>query len=86
MVAMAPLAFIEKNSNHGGGPMGVMEAMAVRVDDQELERLLKHMGLPADLPKTKPSRGPPGRLLDEAGEVDPGLDEWDGKEQASGDD
>ncbi|MBI3551613.1 MAG: transposase [Elusimicrobia bacterium] len=60
----------------------VMTAVAVIADDGELTRLLNHLRLPADFPKTKRSRAPPGRSMDEAGQVDPGLDEWDGKDQA----
>lgn len=63
-----------------------MTAVAVIADDHELGRLLTHLGLPADFPKTRPARGPPGGSLDEAGQVDPGLDDWDGKEQGPGDD
>ena len=63
-----------------------MTAVAIIADDQELERLLRHLGLPADFPKTKRSRGPPGVSRDEDGQVDCGLDEWDGKDQAPADD
>ena len=63
-----------------------MTAMAVIVDVSEVERLLRHLGLPAEFPKTRPWRGPPKGSMDEDGQMDPGLDDWDGKEQAPTDD
>ncbi|MBI3554133.1 MAG: hypothetical protein HY077_16675 [Elusimicrobia bacterium] len=68
-------------------PLGELgqTAVAVIADGGELARLLNHLRLPAELPKTKPSRAPPGRTMDEGGQLDPGLDEWEGKEQAPGD-
>ncbi|MBI5883323.1 MAG: transposase [Elusimicrobia bacterium] len=52
--------------------------VAAIMDDRELERLAKHLGLPSDLPKTVPakSRPPPleGDSCDEDSQVDPRAD------------
>jgi hypothetical protein len=54
------------------------ETVAAILDDRELERLTKHLGLPSDLPKTVPakSRPPPmeGDSCDEDSQVDPRAD------------
>ncbi|MGH9592076.1 MAG: transposase, partial [Bryobacteraceae bacterium] len=64
---------------------GVMAAVSAIVSDVELERLLLHIGEAADFPKTKASRGPPGRRGGDETQVDPRLDDWDGKDQAPAD-
>src|SRR5271154_3358002 len=38
---------------------GTMKAIATITDDGELERLLRHVGIEADFPKTRPARAPP---------------------------
>ena len=58
-----------------------MTAMASIVDDHEVGRVLAHLGMPAEFPKTKPSRAPPGMMFDEDGQLDPGVDGWDGKDE-----
>ena len=60
---------------------GTMTAMASIVDDHEVGRVLAHLGMPAEFPKTKPSRAPPGMMFDEDGQLDPGVDGWDGKDE-----
>ena len=59
---------------------GTMKAIATITDDAELERLLKHVGLEADFPKTKPARAPPSTGGGEGSQVDPATDAWDGKD------
>ena len=59
---------------------GTMRAIASINDDAELERLLRHVGIEADLPRTRPARAPPAALGVEGSQVDPGTDAWDGKD------
>ena len=59
---------------------GTMRAIASITDDAELERLLSHVGMEADLPRTRPARGPPAAFGGEGSQVDPGTDAWDGKD------
>ncbi len=65
---------------------GTMKAIASIEDDHEVGRVLVHLGMPADFPKTKPSRAPPGISFDEGGQLEAGLDDWDGQEQAPSED
>jgi hypothetical protein len=62
-----------------------MKAIASITDDAELERLLTHVGLEADLPKTRPARAPPGMFGGEGSQVDPATDAWDGKDELPAD-
>ncbi len=62
-----------------------MTAVSAIVDVGELSRLLAHLKLPMDFPKTAPSRGPPRGLMSEDSQVDARLDGLDGKEQAPSD-
>ncbi|MFC1679040.1 hypothetical protein ACFL2T_02390 [Elusimicrobiota bacterium] len=62
-----------------------MVPVAGIVDDQELERLLAHLKLPTQFPKTKPARAPPLPFQDEASQVDPAVETWEGIDEASGD-
>jgi hypothetical protein len=59
---------------------GRMRAMASITDDAELERLLTHVGLEADFPRTRPARAPPLAWGGEGSQVDPATDAWDGKD------
>ena len=54
-----------------------MVAVAAIVDDQELERLLAHLGLPTEFPKNKPARAPP-LPFGEDSQVDPAVERWHG--------
>ena len=45
--------------------------------DRELERLLRHLGLPAELPRTKPARAPPLLALEDC-QIDPSVDAREG--------
>jgi hypothetical protein len=56
---------------------GRMRPIASITDAAELERLLRHVGLEADFPKTRPARAPPLVWGGEGSQVDPGLDAWD---------
>lgn len=57
-----------------------MLPVAVILDDQELARLLVHLGLPAKFPRTKPARSPPLPLRGEDSQIDPAADAWEGKD------
>ncbi len=65
---------------------GTMKAIASIRDDVELERLLRHVGLDADFPKTRPARAPPAAWAGEGSQVDPTVDAWDGKDAQPADD
>ncbi|MBI3552173.1 MAG: transposase [Elusimicrobia bacterium] len=65
---------------------GTMKAIASITDDAELERLLKHVGLEADFPRTRPARAPPAMFGGEGSQVDPATDAWDGKDAQPADD
>jgi hypothetical protein len=65
---------------------GTMKAIATITADAELERLLRHVGLEADLPKTRPARAPPALWGGEGSRVDPATDAWDGKDSLPADD
>ena len=47
---------------------GEMKLVTVIEDDSEIKRILEHLGLPADFPKSKPPRAPPLPLSFKAGE------------------
>jgi hypothetical protein len=65
---------------------GTMKAIASITEDGELERLLRHAGLEADFPKTRPARAPPAAWGGEGSQVDPTVDAWDGKDAQPADD
>ena len=54
-----------------------MKPVAVITDDCELRRLLEHLRLPADFPKTAPARSPPA-VADDGTQADPRVEAWDG--------
>ncbi len=54
-----------------------MKPVAAIMADSELNRILAHLGLPGDFPKTKPARSPPQRL-DEQTQIDPRVELWEG--------
>lgn len=58
-----------------------MRAVAVITDDGELERILAHLGVEADFPKTKAARSPP-RMWGEDTQVDPAVEAWEGIDEA----
>ena len=60
---------------------GVMRAVAVITEDVELDRILAHLGLEEDFPKTKPARSPP-RWCGEDSQVDPGVEAWEGIDES----
>ena len=51
-----------------------MVPIAIITEDRELARLLAHLGLPAEFPKTKPARGPPSPHGGEDSQIDPAVD------------
>ena len=55
-----------------------MVPVAVILEDRELDRLLRHLGLPTEFPKGKPARSPPFSWVGEDSQVDPAADAWDG--------
>ena len=59
-----------------------MIPVAVLLDDQEIQRLLSHLGLPTAFPKTKPARSPQLPILGEDTQIDPRLDAWDRRDLA----
>ena len=65
---------------------GTMKVIASITDDSELERLLRHVGLEADFPRTRPARAPPAAWAGEGCQVDPSADAWDGKDAQLADD
>jgi hypothetical protein len=50
---------------------------------RELDRILAHQGWPAEFPKTKASRAPPGRVESggEGGQLDPRAEKWEGRDE-----
>ena len=54
-----------------------MVPVAAIVAGEELVRLLRHLGLPVEFPKTKPARSPPLPLRGEESQIDPSLDAFD---------
>lgn len=66
-----------------GGEMKVVAAIS---DDVELERLMRHLGIEADFPKTKPARSPPVGWGGEDSQVDPEVDAWEGRDEERAED
>jgi hypothetical protein len=65
---------------------GTMKAIASITEDGEFERLLRHVGLEADFPKTLPARAPPAAWGGEDSQADAAVDAWDGKDEQPADD
>ena len=63
-----------------------MRPIATITDGVELERLLTHVGLEADFPRTRPSRAPPTLWGGEGSQVDPAADAWEGKDEERAED
>ena len=59
-----------------------LQPVAAILDDRELERLLRHLGLPAELPRTRPARAPPPRALEDC-QLDPRLEAWLGIDESA---
>jgi hypothetical protein len=59
-----------------------MKLVAIIVQDAQLDRILAHEGLDRQFPKTKPARPPPQQRSDqdEAGQLDPREQSWDGRQ------
>ena len=62
-----------------------MVLVAAINDDGELRRLMAHLNLPIELPKTLAARSPPD-FLDEDAQADPAADAWDGRDALPADD
>ncbi len=60
-----------------------MEPVAAIVADAQLIRLLAHLRLPTEFPKTKPARSPPLPLCDES-QIDPSVDAAEGIDEDRG--
>ncbi len=60
---------------------GELLAVAAIQDDVELERLMEHLGLEKDFPRTKPARAPPGAGGEDS-QVDPAVEAWEGKDES----
>ena len=58
-----------------------MKPIAVITDGHELDRLLTHLGVEVDFPKTRPARSLPRYPGDEDTQFDPGSEAWDGKDE-----
>ncbi len=58
-----------------------MVPVAVIVAGEELVRLLTHLGLAVEFPKTKPARSPPLPFRGEESQIDPSLDAFDGVDE-----
>ncbi len=63
----------------------LMVPIAIITQDAELVRLLAHLGLPTEFPKTKPARSPPLPYGGEDSQIDPAVDACDGAEQPPAD-
>ncbi|MFH1726567.1 MAG: hypothetical protein ABII00_18305 [Elusimicrobiota bacterium] len=61
-----------------------MVPAAVIVNDEESVRLLTHLGLPREPPRTKPARSPPLPLRGEESRIDPSVDAFDGVDEDRG--
>ncbi|MBI5882603.1 MAG: transposase, partial [Elusimicrobia bacterium] len=59
---------------------GQMRPVAVITDDRELDRILAHLSLPRDFPKTAPARSPPRATAEET-QVDPRVELWEGVDE-----
>ncbi len=57
-----------------------MRAVAVIVEDRELDRILAHLGEEVDFPKTAPARSPP-RQRGEESQIDPWVEAWEGRDE-----
>ena len=55
--------------------------MAAVQDDVELTRLMEHLSLEIDFPKTKPARSPPSGRDVEENQLNPAIDAWDGVDE-----
>jgi hypothetical protein len=62
-----------------------MVPIAMITQDAELVRLLAHLGLPAEFPKTKPARGPPSPSGGSDSQIDPFIDDCAGRDQPTAD-
>ncbi len=58
-----------------------MVPVAAIVAGEELVRLLTHLGLPVEFPKTKPARSPPLPFRGEESQIDPSHDAFDGVDE-----
>lgn len=58
-----------------------MVPIAIITEDRELTRLLAHLGLPTEFPKTKPARSPPSPYGGEDSQIDPATLACDGRDQ-----
>ncbi len=58
-----------------------MVPVAAIVADEELVRLLTHLGISVEFPKTKPARSPPLPFCGEESQIDPSLDAFDGVDE-----
>ncbi len=58
-----------------------MVPVAAIVAGEELVRLLRHLELPVDSPKTKPARSTPLPFRGEESQIDPLLDAFDGVDE-----
>lgn len=54
-----------------------LQPVAAILDDREIERLLRHLGLPAELPRTRPARAPPPTPSEDC-QLDPRVEAWQG--------
>jgi len=61
-----------------------IQAVAAIVDDRQIERLLTHLGLPTELPKTKTARAPPFPIFLEDSQLDPRVKQWEGVDEFPG--
>lgn len=61
-----------------------MVPVAVILDDAELVRVLAHLGLVTEFPRTKPARSPPLPLGGEDSQVEPAAHAWDGGDDVQG--
>ncbi len=57
-----------------------MKPVAAVVEDKELDRLLAYLGVETDFPKTRPARSPPPWCGGEDTQLDPRLEDWDGRD------
>ena len=58
-----------------------MVPVAAIVANEELVRLLTHLGIPVEFPKTKLARSPPLPFRGEESQIDPSLDAFDGVDE-----
>ena len=60
---------------------GALLAVAAIQDDVELARLMEHLSLEVDFPRTKRARSPPSEAGGEESQLDPTMDAWDGVDE-----